>query len=284
MHPTTRKLKEQAQLLTLMHSLLAICAVAILACVILLIAVVPRQPASASNDTESAISKTPAAITLDDRQNLASLALALQKTSETAIYTPLPTATPNPVTAAPTPSMALQATKEIVKTAAQAAQNLTSHYGYILRDDITNVAPNGWKGCSLPKKHQIIMQDACREYDVPYTLILGLCQKESGFDPTQVSATNDYGYMQINECNIAAMTEMGLDVINNPEDNIKGGVYLFSQHYHAVNEDAHFALMCYNMGAGRAKQLRTEGTYSSKYSRQVMEYANHWSELFAQEG
>lgn len=177
---------------------------------------------------------------------------------------------------------------ESVRTAAQTASHLAQdareNAGYIIRDDITNIADNGWVGYSLPPEDQRVMQNACNKYDVPYHIALGLCQKESGFDPTQISPTNDYGYMQINECNIPMLSEMGLDVVNNPQDNITGGVYIFSQQYHAVGENPHYALMRYNFGPGRAETLWNQGTYSSGYSRQVMAYAEHWRELLYQEG
>ena len=53
----------------------------------------------------------------------------------------------------------------------------------------------------LSEELQHYTQDVCEEYGVSYPLVIAIMKKESGFLPDAVSATNDYGIMQINGCN-----------------------------------------------------------------------------------
>ncbi len=63
------------------------------------------------------------------------------------------------------------------------------------RDDIVS------EGRLLSYELQEVMQDCCEHYEVPYALVLAIAEVETHFDPDAVSATGDYGLMQINSVN-----------------------------------------------------------------------------------
>lgn len=121
---------------------------------------------------------------------------------------------------------------------------------------------------------QDALQAACTEYGVPYALALAVADQESRFDPDAKSSTNDHGLMQINTVNFGWLRDIGIEPLSY-EGNIKGGVLILSK---AVNryDDYELALMAYNCGDTGAKRLWDAGTYSTKYSRAVMERYNKW--------
>lgn len=133
------------------------------------------------------------------------------------------------------------------------------------------------EGNTLSPELQKIMQEKCKEYGVPYALALALADQESRFDPDAVSGTNDYGLMQINKINFEWLRERGIDPLTY-EGNIEAGVLILSK---AINRygDYGLALMAYNCGDTGAKRLWDAGTYSTKYSREVLERYNKWVQI-----
>lgn len=53
----------------------------------------------------------------------------------------------------------------------------------------------------LSEELQDYIREKCSEYEVPMELVIALIDKESSFRSDVVSTTNDYGFMQINQCN-----------------------------------------------------------------------------------
>lgn len=122
----------------------------------------------------------------------------------------------------------------------------------------------------LSEELQRYTQDVCDEYGVSYPLVIALMKKESEFLPDTVSATNDYGIMQINRGNHEWLEgELGITDWFDPQQNILAGVYVLSR----LNGygDVHQILMCYNCGPSGAKNLWAEGIYTTAYSRAVVE-------------
>lgn len=72
------------------------------------------------------------------------------------------------------------------------------------RDDIVS------EGRLLSYELQEVMQDCCEHYEVPYALALAIAEVETHFDPDAVSATGDYGLMQINSVNHEWLLEKAL--------------------------------------------------------------------------
>lgn len=133
------------------------------------------------------------------------------------------------------------------------------------------------EGNALSLELQKVMQEKCKEYGVPYALALAVADQESRFDPDAVSGTDDYGLMQINSINFEWLREKGIEPLTY-EGNIEAGVLILSK---ALNRhgEMELALMAYNCGDTGAKRLWDAGTYSTQYSRSVMERYNKWVQI-----
>ena len=108
-------------------------------------------------------------------------------------------------------------------------------------------------------------------YEVDYSLILALIDVESGFNPTAISSTGDYGLMQINQCNAGYLQErVGAADLLNPYDNIKGGLYILRGLFEKYGDSAR-VLMAYNMGERGAARLWEQGIFESNYSKSVLQ-------------
>lgn len=130
---------------------------------------------------------------------------------------------------------------------------------------------------NIPLDHalQCYTYEMCRLYNIEdqYEVVLAMMWHESRYVEDVISSTNDYGIMQINEFNHSYLyDELGIVDIMDPRDNIHCGVFLFSSLMHRY-DDVDKALMAYNMGPTTTHKLWTNGTYSSMYSRGVLEKA-----------
>lgn len=123
----------------------------------------------------------------------------------------------------------------------------------------------------LSKELQDYIYSVCDTYNVPCELVYGMIEVESGFRANVISATDDYGLMQINICNHEWLCKE-LDIVNllDPKQNILAGVYIISSHLEATDGDIPLALMRYNCGATGAKRLWEQGIYSTSYTEKVI--------------
>lgn len=122
----------------------------------------------------------------------------------------------------------------------------------------------------LSEELQEFTFNRCRDAGLDYELVLALMGHESSYQATATSATNDYGIMQINQCNHAWLTEaLGITDFLDAEQNITAGTEILARLAERYN-DPHQLLMAYNMGEAGAKKLWTKGIYTSKYSREIM--------------
>lgn len=123
----------------------------------------------------------------------------------------------------------------------------------------------------LDTELQDYIREICESNDVPMTLVLALISVESSFRPNIISATNDYGLMQINAVNHEWLTEKyGITDFLDPYQNVYCGVVILSQHL-AKCEDEHMALMAYHFGATGAKRLWDKGVYATEYTNRIIE-------------
>ncbi len=122
--------------------------------------------------------------------------------------------------------------------------------------------------------YQCVMQDACRKYDVPYSLALAMAEVESGWDFDAWSGYA-YGIMQINPVNYGWLRELGIDP-ETKSGNIEAGVNMIGDLL-ARYGDTHKALMAYNCGEAGAAELWDEGYTTSEYSRKVVAAAEKWA-------
>lgn len=173
---------------------------------------------------------------------------ASEETSEPAVITPAAVVTPLPVTTqAPAPKPLPEPPKE-------------PESRYVIYD------------VPLSEELQEYTQDVCEEYGVSYPLVLAIMKQESEFRADAISATGDYGIMQINDGNHEWLEgALGITDWLDPEQNILAGVYVLSQ---IDYDDPHQVLMSYNCGPSGAKSLWADGIYSTAYSRAVVEKLN----------
>jgi len=125
----------------------------------------------------------------------------------------------------------------------------------------------------LDDELQRYIREECEVQGVPFEIALALIARESTFRTGVVSETNDYGLMQINACNHEWLAEeLGITDIMDPEQNVRAGLYILGGHFEKY-KDPHLALMAYNMGERGAKEAWDEGSYSTNYSRGIVQAA-----------
>lgn len=126
----------------------------------------------------------------------------------------------------------------------------------------------------VPLDHDLqdYIRELCDKYGVPMSLVIAMIDQESTFHPDVISKTNDYGLMQINKINHENLKKT-FEVTDflDPYQNVLCGIYIIGGNLKYTEGDMHKALMMYNMGANGAKNLWKKGTYTSSYSRNVME-------------
>lgn len=121
----------------------------------------------------------------------------------------------------------------------------------------------------VPVEYQDYLYDLLKQHSCEdkYELVLAMIYHESGWRTNIVSATNDYGLMQINQCNHSWLKkELGITDFLDPYQSMQAGVYIISGLF-AKYDSAEQALVCYNMGEGGALK---RGITSSTYSRGIL--------------
>lgn len=106
--------------------------------------------------------------------------------------------------------------------------------------------------------------------EVEFALVIAMIDIESSFDADCISKTNDYGLMQINKSNHKWLKK-AYNITNflDPVQNVTCGIMMISDYVDKF-DTFHQALMAYNMGETRARNLIKQGKANSKYSRKVM--------------
>jgi Soluble lytic murein transglycosylase and related regulatory proteins (some contain LysM/invasin domains) len=104
---------------------------------------------------------------------------------------------------------------------------------------------------------QIHMQQLCKSYDVPYTIMLAIAEHESGFQVNAIgyntNGTYDIGLFQINSVNHDwLMNDYGLDVTN-PKENIESAAVMLAMFLD--RHDIETAIACYAAGEYGATKL-----------------------------
>lgn len=97
--------------------------------------------------------------------------------------------------------------------------------------------------------------------DIESSLILAVIQKESRYDPN-VNGSGAIGLMQIIPfCHTNRMARLGVTDLYDIYSNVLVGTDTLSELIHKYN-DVGLALMCYNMGEGKALYKYSNGGYS----------------------
>lgn len=128
-------------------------------------------------------------------------------------------------------------------------------------------------GGYLPEKMQIYTRCLCKQYDVPYALVLAMIEHESGYVFDAVGDDgNSIGYMQVYEkWHIDRMERLGVNDLKNPYHNVYVGIDFLSyllKKYGTVQD----ALAAYNYGEkGAREHLWNKGIYVYSYNRKIMQ-------------
>ncbi len=130
----------------------------------------------------------------------------------------------------------------------------------------------------LSKELQEFTYDKCKEYEVPYELILAIFKTESNFN---IKAKNknsngsvDRGIGQINSIHKKEFNKQGFTDWFNPYENIEYSVKYFAELYHKFDGNEHYSLSSYNRGEWGFRKLLKKGITSTKYSRAVINNKN----------
>jgi hypothetical protein len=124
--------------------------------------------------------------------------------------------------------------------------------------------------CALDAGTQTFIYYLSKGYYIDFPFVMGLIQQESTFRPNIISATNDYGLMQINIQNHKWLSEqLGIDDFLDPTQNIRAGLYILRNLFEKYDDPAK-VLMAYNLGEGGAKSLWERGIYETAYSNSVL--------------
>ena len=135
----------------------------------------------------------------------------------------------------------------------------------------------------MSEKEQRIIFDICTDNGVAFSFIMAIIGEESEFEREARSATGDSGYMQINDCNAAAMAERGFVDMYDTAQNVGAGVSIICDLFDTYGDDeVHRVLMAYNMGTSNAAELWAQGIETSEYSREIVkreaEYSRYMDE------
>lgn len=156
-----------------------------------------------------------------------------------------------------------------------------NHYGAYDGRVFTSEISMDWSGdeydfipldCKLDKATQRFTFYLCKGYDIDWTLVMALMQKESSFRSDIISPTEDYGLMQINKMNHEWLTDtIGVTDYLDKEQNIRAGVFVLRKLFEEYT-DPNLVLMAYNMGADGAETLWNKGIYTTPYVDDILTY------------
>lgn len=108
-------------------------------------------------------------------------------------------------------------------------------------------------------------------YEMDFTFVMALIQRESSYKPDVISASNDYGLMQINEINHPYLQEqLGITDFTEPYSNVRAGMFILRKLFEKY-ETPEKVLMAYSMGETGASRLWEQGIFEINYSKSVLQ-------------
>ena len=131
---------------------------------------------------------------------------------------------------------------------------------------------------SLPRYATAIRKNA-RAFGLDWRLVMAIMKQESQFAENAVSGQGAYGLMQVMPTTgIEVANQLGLENLNHPNRNIRGGVFYFAKLFDlfegAPNSDRlKLATAAYNAGPGRIYDAQEVAAYlgENPFSWQVIE-------------
>lgn len=147
-------------------------------------------------------------------------------------------------------------------------------------DKLPEVSEVFYYDIPLSDSLQRYIYEICADEKVPVTLVLAMIEHESYFNPEIVSATDDYGLMQINAVNHEWLEEdyRCADMLN-PYQNVFCGVKIVSTYIDKYDGDLTKALMAYNMGNYGARTAWENGITSTSYTDSILGLMQKYEEV-----
>ena len=122
-----------------------------------------------------------------------------------------------------------------------------------------------------------MIEQAAARYGIDPSLLYGLIQQESGFDPSASSSAGAQGLTQLMPATAASL---GVREPLNPAQSIEGGARYLSQLLHQFAGNTADALAAYNAGPGAVEQYGGVPPYpeTQQYVAKVLGYAASYSQ------
>lgn len=131
--------------------------------------------------------------------------------------------------------------------------------------------------CGLSEDLQEYTYYLCEAYYIDFDFVMALMFTESSFKADTISATGDYGLMQINKCNHKYLSSaLGVTDFTEPYENIRAGLFILRGLFEKYDEPA-LVCMAYNMGEYGASVLWEQGIYETAYSNKVLAKADEYA-------
>lgn len=125
----------------------------------------------------------------------------------------------------------------------------------------------------LSLSEQDDIRDVCLDFGVEEPLVYAVIMHESDFQKDLIDG-QDWGLMQINECNHERFIAEGVTLFLDVRQNVYCGVSLLSE-YLKKYDSVEKALMCYNLGeVGARAEWRKGITHNSYTDTILMDYAH----------
>jgi Rod binding domain-containing protein len=122
------------------------------------------------------------------------------------------------------------------------------------------------------------IDEASEKYGVNKNIIKSVILTESAANVKAVSKANAKGLMQLID---STASDMGVNNVWNPQENINGGTKYLSKMLRQYNGDLKLALAGYNAGPGNVQKYNGIPPFdeTKKYITRVMSYMNHLDEV-----
>ena len=141
---------------------------------------------------------------------------------------------------------------------------------------ISDATPILLDSVPLSKETQWKIYDLCEQDNSLFCAVMAIANKESRFTPTAIGDNGRcIGMMQINHCyHVDRMEALGVTDLFDAVENAAVGISYIKdlEREFNVGADSHVLYMAYNMGPSGARNLFSQGIYSSSYSWAVAGY------------
>ncbi len=134
---------------------------------------------------------------------------------------------------------------------------------------------------SVGSRHDLLIQEAARQYNIPQSLIRAVMAVESNFKIRAVSRVGAQGLMQLMP---ATAAQMGVGDSFNPRQNVLGGTRYLRLLADAYDGNLVLTLAAYNAGQSAVNKYRDIPPYreTQRYVRRVLSLYAYYKKLHCQ--